>query len=56
MFSQILNLVSLKEFTSLFIDYTLLTVAFFAFFVLVNNIIKAIKINESQRALVKVKI
>ncbi|WP_405566615.1 hypothetical protein [Polaribacter sp. Asnod6-C07] len=56
MFSQILNLVSLKAFTSLFIDYALLTVACFAFFVLMNNIIKALKINESQRALAKVKI
>ncbi|WP_157578340.1 hypothetical protein [Polaribacter reichenbachii] len=56
MFIQILNLISFKALTSQVIDYTLLTVAFFTFFVLVNNVINAIKVANRYRALSRVKI
>ena len=40
MLFEVLNSISVNTFTNLFIDYTLLTVAFFSFFTLVNNLIK----------------
>jgi hypothetical protein len=43
MLFEVLNSISVNTFTNLFIDYTLLTVAFFSFFTLVNNLIKVKK-------------
>lgn len=56
MFSQIIKFATIQDFTSELIDYTLLSIAFFTFFILVNNIIKAIKLKEANKSLVKVKI
>ncbi len=56
MFIQILNLISLKALISQVIDYTLLTVAFFTFFILVNNVINAVKIANRYKSLSRVKI
>lgn len=43
MLSQFINLVFLKAFAFQFVNYALLTVAFFSFFVLVNNLMEAKK-------------
>lgn len=43
MLFEVLNSISVNTFTNLFIDYTLLTVAFFSFFTLVNNLIEVKK-------------
>lgn len=43
MLIQFVNLVFLKAFAFQFVNYALLTVAFFSFFVLVNNLIAAKK-------------
>lgn len=56
MFTQLLNFISSQDLVSQSIDYTLLTIAFFSFYVLVSKIIKVVKTNESERALVKVKL
>ena len=44
MLFQFLNLVFLKAFAFEFINYALLTAAFFSFFVLVNNLMEAKKL------------
>ena len=56
MFTQIINLISLKVLTSQIIDYTLLMIAFVSFYVLVNKIINIIKITNRCKALYRVKI
>ena len=45
-----LNSISASSFVNQFVDYTLLTAAFFSFFVLVNNLIQAkkeVKVNNN---------
>ena len=49
MLIQFLNLVFLKAFAFQFINYALLTVAFFSFFVLVNNIMEAKKMKNLNK-------
>jgi large-conductance mechanosensitive channel len=41
MLFELLNSVSLNTFANQFIDYTLLTVAFFSFFKLINNLLES---------------
>lgn len=43
MLTQFFNLVFLKAFAFQFVNYMLLTVAFFSFFVLINNLMEARK-------------
>ena len=52
MLIQFLNLVFLKAFAFQFINYALLTVAFFSFFVLVNNIMEAQKAKNLDNNLI----
>ncbi len=56
MFTQILNSISSIELASQAIEYTVLTAAFFSFFVLTSKVIKVIKTNESDKALVNVNV
>lgn len=56
MFTQIINLISLKALTSQIVDYTLLMIAFVSFFVLVDKIINIIKIANRYKALSRVKV
>ncbi|APZ47186.1 hypothetical protein BW723_13225 [Polaribacter reichenbachii] len=56
MFTQILDSISSVELASQAIEYTVLTTAFFSFFVLTSKVIKVIKTNESRKALLNVNI
>ncbi len=46
MLLEFFNSISLSTFTNQFIDYTLLTVAFFSFFTLINNLWSVKKENK----------
>ncbi len=56
MFTQLLNSISTIDLASQAIEYTVLTSAFFLFFVLTSKVIKVIKTNESRKALLNVNI
>lgn len=56
MFTRLLNFISAQDLVAQSIDYTLLTLAFFSFYVIISKIIKVVKTNESEKALIKVKL